>query len=112
MKRATRPDHRLLAEALRRRVLDGPGETDPTVRQGVAATAMGGAPPRDPCEGLARQIGEAACRCTDVHIANVIRATGSEKAAFEVILAAAVGASLFRWQRAIEAVEEATDAPA
>jgi hypothetical protein len=33
----SRPDHRALAEALRRRVLDGPGTTDPALRQAAAA---------------------------------------------------------------------------
>jgi hypothetical protein len=37
---------------------------------------------------------------------------GSEKAAFELIAAAATGAGLFRWQHAIKALEEATDASA
>jgi hypothetical protein len=32
MKTATRPDHRALAEALCRRVLDGPGKTDRALR--------------------------------------------------------------------------------
>jgi hypothetical protein len=41
-----------------------------------------------------------------------VRATGSEKAAFEVIVAAAVGAGLLRRQQAMKALDEATDAPA
>lgn len=112
MKTAIRPDHRVLAEALRRRVLEGPGETDPALRQAVAASATGGPLALPPYDALARQIGEAAYRSTDAQVANVVSATGSEKAAFEVILAAAVGTGLFRWQRAIKALDEATDAPA
>lgn len=112
MKEAIRPDHRVLAEALRRRVLEGPAETDPTLRRAAAASAAGSPPGQPPYDAIARQIGEAACRTTDAQVAGVVRATGSEKAAFEIILAAAVGAGLLRWQCASNAVEGASDAPA
>ena len=36
MATTSRPDHRAFAEALRRRVLDGPGETDRVIRQATA----------------------------------------------------------------------------
>jgi hypothetical protein len=65
-----------------------------------------------PYDDLARQVGEAAFRTTDTQVANVLAATGSEKAAFELIAAAATGAGLLRWQRATKALEEATDASA
>jgi len=110
MKTATRPDHHVLAEALRRRVLEGPGEVDPALRQAVAASATGGPRAQPPYDALARQIGEAANRTTDVQVANVVRAIGSEKAAFEVIVAAAVGAGLLRWEQAIKVLDEATNA--
>lgn len=106
-----RPDHRGLAGALRRRVLDEPGVTDVALRRAVASSAAGGPPAQPPYDALARQVGEAACRTTDDQVADVVRATGREKAAFELILAAAVGASLARWQRAIQALDEALDAP-
>lgn len=111
MKASVRPDQRILAEALRRRVLEGPGETDPALRRAVAASAAGGPHAKPPYDELARQIGEAAYRTTNAQVAQVLRATGNEKAVFEVIVAAAVGAGLFRWQRGLEAVDEATDAP-
>lgn len=111
MKTPTRPDHHVLAEALRRRVLEGPGKIDASVRQAVAASAAGGLPAQPPYDALARQIGEAAKRTTDAQVANVVRVAGSEKATFEVILAAAVGAGLLRWQQAIRVLDEATDAP-
>ena len=41
-----------------------------------------------------------------------IAATGSEKATFEIIMAAAVGAGLSRWQQAMKVLDEATNAPA
>jgi hypothetical protein len=112
MKTATRPNHHDFADALRRRVVEGPGETGPALRQAVAASATGGPPAQPPYDALARQIGEAAYRTTDAQVGNVVKAAGSEKAAFEVILAAAVGAGLLRWQHAIKTLDEATHAPA
>lgn len=112
MKTLTRPHHHIFAEALRQRVLEGPGEVDSALRQAVAASAIGGPSAESPYDDLARQIGEAAYRTTDAQVADVLSATGSEKAVFEVILAAAVGAGFFRWQQAMKALEEAIDAPA
>ena len=109
---SNRSDHHALAEAVRRRVLHGPGETDPALRQRVAARSAGGPSIEAPYDDLARQIGEAAVRTTDTQVANVLAAAGSEKAAFEVIAAAATGAGLLRWRQAIKALEEATNAPA
>ena len=108
---SNRTDHRSFAETLRRRVLDGPGESDPALRQRVATRAAGGPPIEAPYDDLARQIGEAACRTTDTQVANVVTAAGSEKAAFELIATAATGAGLLRWQQAIRALEEIRDAP-
>jgi hypothetical protein len=107
-----RPNHSALAEALRRAVLEGPGETDSTLRQAVAERAAGGPTAQAPYDDLARQIGEAACRVRDDQVETVLTAAGSEKATFEIIAAAAVGAGLFRWRQALEATEEARDAPA
>lgn len=104
-------DHHALAETLRRRVLEGPGETDAALRQRVAARAAGGSSIEAPYDDLARQIGEAAWRITDAQVASVLAAAGSEKAAFELIATAAMAAGLLRWQEAIEALEEAGDAP-
>lgn len=109
---SSRVDHRTLAESLRHRVLDGPGETDTTVRHAAADRAAGGPPADSPFDDLARQIGDSASRVTNQQVAGVLRATRSEKATFEVIVAAAVGAGLLRWRRAMDAFEEATDAPA
>lgn len=64
-----------------------------------------------PYDDLARQIGEAAWRVTNAQVASVLAAAGSEKAAFELIAAAATGAGLLRWQRATKALEEMSDAP-
>lgn len=105
-------DHDLFAATLKRRVLEGPGETDHALRQRVAARAAGGPPIESPYDDLARQIGEAAFRTTDAQVANVVAATANEKASFELIAAAALGAGLLRWQQAIKALEQAGDAPA
>lgn len=103
-------DHKALADALRRRVLEGPGETDAALRRRVAARAAGGAPIEAPYDGLAREIGEAAWRTTDAQVASVRAAAGSEKAAFEIVVAAALGAGLLRWEQALKALDEAGDA--
>jgi hypothetical protein len=105
------PDHYSFSEVLRRRVLDGPGETDPALRQRVAARASGGPPIEAPYDDLARQIGEAAYRTTDVQVGRVLTALGSEKATFELIVTAAMGAGLSRGQQAIKALKDAADAP-
>lgn len=112
MMTSRRSDHYALAETLKRRVLQGPGETDSALRQRVAARAAGGPPIEAPYDALARQIGEAASGTTDAQVADVLAAVRSEKAAFELIAAAATGAALLRWERAIKALEEARDAPA
>ncbi|HEY6980506.1 hypothetical protein [Reyranella sp.] len=106
-----RADHGALAEALRRRVLEGSGETDANLRRKVAERAAGGPPVDAAYDDLALQIATAANRVTDPQVAAAVRAAGSEKAAFEIIAAAAVGAGLLRWQLGISVVEEAANAP-
>jgi hypothetical protein len=108
----SRTDHDQFAETLKRTVLDGPGDSDPALRQRVAMRAAGGPPIEAPYDDLAKQIGEAACRTTDIQVADVVTAARSEKAAFELIVAAATGAGLLRWRQAIKALEETSDAPA
>ena len=107
-----RADHRALAEALRERVLEGPGETPPGLRQAAAERAAGGAAAEAPFDDLARQMGEAAYRVTDAQVSSVLTATGSEKATFEIIAAAALGAGLLRWEQAMKVLDEVTNAPA
>jgi hypothetical protein len=57
---------------------------------------------------LAQQIGKAAYNITDEQVKKVVEKTGSEKAAFELIVAAAVGASFYRWQKGLSILREAT----
>jgi hypothetical protein len=101
------PDHRALADAVRRRTLEGPGETDANLRQAMAERAAGGPALEAPYDDLARQIGEAAYKVTDEHVAKVVEHAGSERAAFELIVASALGAGLHRWRRGIKILEEA-----
>ena len=112
MKISISPDHRALAEALRRRVLEGPGETRPELRQASSERAAGGPATAAPYDGLAREIGEAAHRVTDAQVSGVLTATRSEKATFEIIAAAALGAGLLRWEQAMKVLDEATNASA
>jgi hypothetical protein len=103
------PDHRRLAEALRRHVLEHRSETDCALRQAAAARAAGGPPTDSPYDSLAYQIGVAAHRVTDEQVARVVEVIGGQRAAFELIIAAAVGAGLCRWQAGLRALAEATD---
>jgi hypothetical protein len=110
MKTSNQIDHHTLVEALRRRVLEGPGETSAAARQQAANAAAGVAAGQDRYSDLARQIGESAHRVTDAQVAAMVSEAGSEKAAFEIIAAAALGAGLLRWRQAIKMLEEAGDA--
>jgi AhpD family alkylhydroperoxidase len=101
------PDHRTLADAVRRRALEGPQETDADLRQAMAERAAGGRPLQVPYDELARQIGEAAYKVTDEQVAKVVEETGGERAAYELIVASALGAGLHRWQRGLKVLEEA-----
>jgi uncharacterized peroxidase-related enzyme len=102
------PNHRAMAEAVRQRTLEGPGETDANLRQAMAERAAGGPALDAPYDDLARQIGEAAYKVTDEQVANVVKRAGSERAAYELIVSSALGAGLHRWRRGIKILEEAT----
>lgn len=105
------PDHRALAEVLHKRVLEGPGLTNPALRQAMAKRAAGGTAVAEAAyDELARQIGGAAWKVTDEQVKKVVQKTGSEKAAFELIVAAAVGAGLYRWDKGLNMLKEAMGA--
>lgn len=104
-------DHDALAEALRSRIGGTTGLTEAGLRLKVAARAAGGPPLIEPFDSLGRQIGEAAYRVTDDQVSAVRRATASDRAAFEIVMSAAVGAGLRRWDAARRALREASDAP-
>ncbi|WP_033294081.1 hypothetical protein [Amycolatopsis jejuensis] len=88
------------------------GVTDASLRTAVAARAAGGPSASEPYDTLAQHIGEASYRVTDAEVDAVRRETGSEKAAFEIVMSACVGAGLARWDTALRAIEEASDASA
>ena len=107
-----RPDHRGLARALQHRILHGPGETSPALRQDVYSRARGNSPIDPPYDDLARQIGQSASAVTDDQVNRVLHAAGSEKAAFEIVFTAAAAAGLLRFESAMKVLEEALDASA
>lgn|SRR5262249_20835970 len=109
---ASRPDHSALAEAVRYRVLDGPGVCDRATRKAAAERASGGRAIAASYDDLVRQIAEFSHRVTSAQVEQLVREVGSEKAAFEVIVAAAVGAGILRWRSAIKVLDEVSDASA
>jgi hypothetical protein len=105
--RAPDAKHAVLAEALRRRVLEGPGDVPAALRRTVAARAAGGAPIDPPYDDLARQIGADARGVRDAQVAAVIAASGGQRAAFELVMSAAAGAGFLRWRAGLRAIVEA-----
>lgn len=102
-----RADHPALAGELRSCTLEGPGLTEPGLRQAMAKRASGGPALTEPVyDNLALQIGQSAYKVTDEQVEKVIHKTGNEKAAFELMTAAAVGAGLYLWQKGIDLLKE------
>ncbi|MBX3091108.1 MAG: hypothetical protein KF801_01200 [Cryobacterium sp.] len=103
-------NHDELAGRLGRRVLES-GVVARELREGALALGGGGdARVPEPYRALADTIAEASFRVTDQQVAAVREAAGSERAAFEIVMAASIGAGLRRWDAAIRAIEEASDA--
>lgn len=98
---AERPNHRAMAEALRQRVFDGEGVTDKVLRKSVGKRAFGEFKIEEPYNGIALQINEASYKITDEQVNRLVKKTGSDKSAFELIVAAAVGAGLYRWDKTV-----------
>lgn len=95
-----RPDHIILSEDLRKRVLETSGLTSVELRQEIARRANGGPNLSDPVyDSIALQVGQSSYSVTDELVGKVVSKTGSEKAAFELITAAAVGRGLYIWQK-------------
>jgi alkylhydroperoxidase family enzyme len=90
-----------LQAATRDAVVDGPGTTDAALRRQVAA----GQPPVE-LAALVQKIFDHAYRVTDDDV-NALRAHYSEEQLFELMVAAAVGASERRLQAALAALESA-----
>lgn len=102
-----------LAERLRDAVLKGKGETDPHLRQAVAARCaqLGGQPgaPAGEIPAALRELVDKAAlhayRITDEEIAALRRAGYSQDAIFEIAISAAVGGGLARLERGLAALE-------
>ena len=64
----------------------------------------------DPFSDLILQVRDNSSRVTDAQVEAVRVAAGSEKKAFELVLASAIGAGLERWEAAGMSIREAGDA--
>jgi len=106
-------DHRTFAEILRKRIFEEPGKTDVKLRKAMARSATkghyikGGYELAECYDELALAIGEGGLQCTDEQVRKVIITSGSEKAAFELITAAAAGAGLYRWDKGLSILMDA-----
>lgn len=105
-----RTNHRALAATLLQRVETTPGQTPKELRQAAIRRFAGGPPLAAPYEVLTTLIGSATYRVTDSQVSAVRTALGSDKAAFELIMAACVGAAMVRFDRAVNALKGASDA--
>jgi hypothetical protein len=94
--------HATIRDDVFRRVLSGPGESEPALRQSVAEN--GSVPPD--LQPLITKIHAHAYRVTDDDVARVQAQYGDDKL-FEIIVSAAVGASRKRLLPALAALEEA-----
>lgn len=102
-----RPDHLAFARELRKRVLEESALTASDLRQAMAKRATGGPAVSEPAyDSLALQMGQSSYKITDGEIRKVVDQVGSEKAAFELITAAAVGTGLYLWQRGTDLMTE------
>ena len=103
MSREAPHSHQEHAALLRARAA-GSGLTDAALRAGAVGRDAGGPPLPEPYDDLVRQVGADSARVTDAQVAAVREAAGSDKAAFEVLLAASIGAGLRRWDAALRAI--------
>jgi hypothetical protein len=103
-------DHAAMATALRVRAATAPGQVDANLRKAAIERANGGPALPKPYETLVTHVVEASYKVTDAEVAAVRQASGSDKAAFEVIMAAAIGAAMVRFDRAMQALQGASNA--
>lgn len=94
--------HAELRDAVLRRVLSGDGETSPALRHAAASNA--GVP--GDLQTLVARVHAHAYRVTDDDVSAGVRAYG-EDAMFEVIVAAALGASRYRLDAGLRALADA-----
>lgn len=91
---------------LRRRVLEGPATTSPTLRQQLAARQDVPAPLREYVDKLH----DGAFAVTDDDVEALRRAGFDDDALFELTASAAVGAASLRCARALALLDEVEDA--
>ncbi|MCL2514413.1 MAG: hypothetical protein FWD85_04075 [Microbacteriaceae bacterium] len=101
--------HTQLAAELRTRA-DQTGVLDAELRRQLLARDLGHTDASEPYAVLARQIDADSSRVTDEQVAAVLELADSQQKAFEVVLTAAIGAGLRRWDVARDAIEGAADA--
>ncbi|PZQ43139.1 MAG: hypothetical protein DI570_29430, partial [Phenylobacterium zucineum] len=92
------------AEALRA-AATGSGMLPRDLRTAIIERAGGGTQLPAPYDALVQQVASAAYRVTDAQVAAVRAVAGSDKAAFELVLCASIGAGLARWDAAARAIE-------
>jgi hypothetical protein len=98
----TRDPHAALRDAVLSNVLNGPGESEPSLRQAAADGA--GVPPD--LQSLVNKIHNHAYRVTDDDIAG-LQATHSDDQLFEIVVSAALGASRRRLLAGLRALDNA-----
>lgn len=96
------PNHETMIEALRKTVLEGPGVTAPELRQAIADSAVNDTSMQQPYRDFAALVRTTPYKITDEHIAQLVEKQGSQKAAYELIVAAIVGVGLHQWRRGME----------
>ena len=100
------PDHYLMAQTLRQRIFERPGITNSSLREAIGKRAIGSTSIESPYNEMALLIGEASYKVTDAQVMDVIKKAGSDKAAFEIMISAAVSAGLYRWDTATKILRE------
>jgi hypothetical protein len=103
-------DHRAFARALKDRAATAPGLSPQQLRQEALLRAAGGATLEAPYDALVSHVADASYRVTDAEVAAVRQALGSEKATFEIIMSAAIGAAMLRFDRAMDVLKDGSDA--
>jgi hypothetical protein len=96
-----------LAQKVRKTSVDGPGMTPVELRRAVFDRAQGKPSKLPPeLEAWADRVAKTAWEATDEEVASLRAAGHSEDAVFELTIAAALGASLFRLDQALGLLED------
>ena len=109
MSRYAPGSHLKLASDLRSRATET-GTLERKLRLAILARGAGYPEVSEPYDALVKQVDEDSFGVTDAHVHAVLQKTGSERDTFEVILTAAIGAGLRRWDAAEKAISEAEGA--